>query len=243
MHPCEGSKLKSMSKVELQLKINNVRFVLVQVMLTNGGHFCGITLIGGKYLLYDGMFSGNKLRWISPTTKFESLGDYHVNSLWYRRCFGNEDALEQTEDHEQDYERPCKKQNTNSNPNSNITNIENSYDVFKSKASSTPTKQKKTKRYPMGVSIQQVKARGPQPSCQYCHDLIKRGEWHTVKRSKPEGKKWDTSVHYHFMHFRYLSFEEQRQLVTIVSRSEDVDDNIKQQLSHDIKNSLSRSGP
>jgi len=95
----------------------------------------------------------------------------------------------------------------------------------------------------MGVSIQLVKAKGPQPSCQYYHNLIKKGEWHTVKRSKPEGKKWDTSVHYHFMHFWDLSFEEQHQLVTIVSRSEDVDDNIKQQLSHDIKNSLGRSGP
>jgi len=79
------------------------------VILTNGGHFCGITLIGGKYFLYDGMFSENKLHWISPTTKFQSLGDYYVNFLWYRRCFGNEDALEQYEDHEQDYERPCKK--------------------------------------------------------------------------------------------------------------------------------------
>ena len=76
------SKLTSLEKIEHQLVIRDKRYLLVQVMLSNISHFCGVTLINGKYLLYDGM-RGKRLEWIAPSKTFDSLGGYFVEALWY----------------------------------------------------------------------------------------------------------------------------------------------------------------
>jgi hypothetical protein len=46
------------------LKVNDTTYVLAQVILYNGSHFQGITVVEGKFLFYDGIGRGNRLKWI-----------------------------------------------------------------------------------------------------------------------------------------------------------------------------------
>jgi hypothetical protein len=76
--------------IQKMLRINGYRYVLVQVILTNGSHFCGVTLVKSKCMLFDGMFPGTKrCKWISDDYPFALHpicgGGYYVGQLWYRR--------------------------------------------------------------------------------------------------------------------------------------------------------------
>jgi len=61
--------------------------VLVQVILHNGSHFHGITVLNNQNVLYDGRLH-NSLKPISETETFASAeidGNYRVSCLWYRK--------------------------------------------------------------------------------------------------------------------------------------------------------------
>ena len=90
------SKLTALEKIEHLLIIEKIRYQLVQVMLCNGSHFCGVTLLHGKYLFYDGM-STKKLHWIADSVEFKSLGNFVVEALWYKSFIGLDDDKDQTQ--------------------------------------------------------------------------------------------------------------------------------------------------
>ena len=87
------TKLTSIDKIEHQLMINEQRYVLVQINVGNGVHWNGITLILGKYLLFDGC-KETRLRWVPETFEFKTLGSYDVENLWYRPCDSEEEEEE-----------------------------------------------------------------------------------------------------------------------------------------------------
>lgn len=264
----QRSKLTSMDKIEPQLKLNDTRYVLVQVILSNDGHFRGVTVVHGKYLLYDGMFGGNKLRWIGPKTKFASGGDYFVCELWYRKCSagGSEDALEDGAvegQHEED-SNVEKSLPSNHLPAPSTTHVPRGTTPT---SAATPAKTKDTKpktektntqlksigaekakgaqgskSIPMGLSIGPVSKYGRQPDCRLCQKKIARQEWHIIKRGKNErNEKWATTSHYHFHHYQFLSTAEQRQLIAMLEASEDVGEEVKRAVSDSIFEYLSRS--
>ena len=92
------SHIKFLDKIEKELFIQGNRFQLVAVIFGNGAHWCAVTVIRGKYLLYDGMFSGQKLRWVPKTFKISSLGkgNYKVSGLWYKYCPDTKDENSKT---------------------------------------------------------------------------------------------------------------------------------------------------
>ncbi len=61
--------------------------MLVQVILHNGSHFHGITVLNNQNVLYDGRLH-NSLKPISETETFASAeidGNYKLSCLWYRK--------------------------------------------------------------------------------------------------------------------------------------------------------------
>ena len=79
------TNLTSIDKIEHELMINKQRYVLVQINLSNGDHWNGITLIQGKNLLFDDRKTP-KQRWVPETFEFstlDGLGCYEVENLWY----------------------------------------------------------------------------------------------------------------------------------------------------------------
>jgi len=77
----ENASLPNMNSIEKSLVINGTRYVLVQANLYNGVHFRGVTVLLGKFLMFDGMWTGRRLRFIGGDTLFEK---YSVTSLWYK---------------------------------------------------------------------------------------------------------------------------------------------------------------
>ena len=73
--------LPNMDSIEKSLVINGTRYLLVQANLYNGIHFRGVTVLMGKYLMFDGMWRGRRLRYIGGNTLFKK---YSVTSLWYK---------------------------------------------------------------------------------------------------------------------------------------------------------------
>ena len=257
----ERSALTSINKIEQQLKINDTNYVLVEVILCDGGHFRGITNIHGKYLLYDGMFSSNRLRWTQPHSKFSSGNDdYYVTCLWYRKCHNRKDDDEQQKviDGNSDCTEPTEEQNNEttspgkSTPSSDddiqkqvianalksMNEFENTYTQKTKSNGGKPVRKKPMKvRSPMGLSINPVLGKGKQPICKYCYGKISRGEWHTIKRTKHPDitKNWGQLAHYHFGCFQHLSHKEQDQLVAILKRSPEIDEDLKKQIDDDVK--------
>ena len=92
----------------------------------------------------------------------------------------------------------------------------------------------------IGLSILPVSAYGRQPKCQYCHGVIQRMEWHTLKRSRhsDNNKSWFNVGHYHFACFAPLTFQEQEQLMKIVNTSTDIDDKTKKDLTEEIERKM-----
>ena len=244
-HSMERSRLTSMDQIEHLLKVNGTSYVLVYVVLSSSAHFRGVAIIHGKYLMYDGMFGGNRLRWIQPNTKFSSsTDDYWVSSLWYRKCHpGSVDEANLGSiagDRDED--------SSSNGVSSGKSASKRSYQSSEGDASGPRTKKKtqakipvdskstKRKKIPLGISIRPVSNKGPQPICKYCHSEIERGEWHTIKNEKrPDANKnWHQSLHYHFSCFRHLSCEEQDQLIAIVQNSNDLDESMKKEVASEI---------
>jgi hypothetical protein len=75
------------SDIESNLIIQGTPYVLVQVILHNGSHFHGITVLNHQNVLYDSRLH-NKLKSISETETFASAeidGNYRVSCLCYRK--------------------------------------------------------------------------------------------------------------------------------------------------------------
>ena len=79
------SSLKLLNDIEHELAMSGSSYHLVAVILGNSTHWCRITLFHGKYLLYDSMFQGERLRWVSRSFELSSLrsGNFKVGGLWY----------------------------------------------------------------------------------------------------------------------------------------------------------------
>ena len=92
-------------------------------------------------------------------------------------------------------------------------------------------KRKKSSTSKMGISVKKVSSRGKQPNCQYCHQDIARGEWHTVniceKPSNSGNNIWKHQIHYHLYCFHSLTRKEQQQLLAVVDLNSAVDDDGK----------------
>ena len=69
------------SNVEHSLTIHNQRYHVVGALLRNNSHYRSLALIGGKYLMYDGLFSLNKTKWIRDDEIF-GQGMY-ICKMWY----------------------------------------------------------------------------------------------------------------------------------------------------------------
>ena len=105
----------------------------------------------------------------------------------------------------------------------------------KSKVKKVGTAIKKKTYHPMGLSINDVKAKGAVPACKYCLQKIKRGHWHTVQRMKRNNEKHASTHHYHFDCSRkFLSTTDRMQLVTIVRASTEMDEELKDLFASDI---------
>mmetsp|Transcript_11156 Transcript_11156/g.23194 ORF Transcript_11156/g.23194 Transcript_11156/m.23194 type:complete len:141 (+) Transcript_11156:892-1314(+) len=79
------------TSIEQSFKCFEKRYLLATVILHNGSHYCCINLVGGKYLLYNGMFGGEKLKWWNESDLLGAkLNGYYVSHLWY--------AMEWTDD-------------------------------------------------------------------------------------------------------------------------------------------------
>lgn len=146
----------------------------------NASHFCGVSLIKSKCMLYDGMFSGTKrCKWVPDDYPFASHticgGGYYVGQLWYRRFDSSMDAFEL------------------------LRNRASPKRAMKAaKLGSKGQKKRKTSaRYINGISIRAVMANGPLPKCLFCHGSIARGLVHTVNRVKLPDDRYKTNQHYH----------------------------------------------
>jgi hypothetical protein len=78
--------------------VNDTTYVLAQVILYNGSHFQGITLVEGKFLFYDGIGQGNRLKWIP--FEYEWGARYQPQILWYKKS----ERVEQDQEEEQEAE-------------------------------------------------------------------------------------------------------------------------------------------
>ena len=82
-HWMERCPLLCMDDIEHELIIHEFKYVLVQVMLQSGSHFCGVAVMNDKYVLYDGLL--RKMRFIDRNERFSKGGDFVISSLWYLR--------------------------------------------------------------------------------------------------------------------------------------------------------------
>ena len=86
-----ATPLTSIDQLDHNIVVNGQKYKLVYIILGSGTHFCSITTIAGRHLLYDDCETP-KLRWIEASD-LESLS-FGVEQLWYRK--------------EYDYESPVK---------------------------------------------------------------------------------------------------------------------------------------
>ena len=85
-------RLTCISDIEKHLTVQNTQYVLVQVILHNGNHYRGITVLSNQNVLYDGMCC-DEFKCIDRNYKFASDydgGNYTVTFLWYRKIYDNE---------------------------------------------------------------------------------------------------------------------------------------------------------
>ena len=96
MVECKDNQLsphaRRLNQLQHSLKVNDTTYVLAQVILYNGSHFQGITVVEGKFLFYDGIGQGNRLKWIP--FEYEWGARYQPHILWYK----NSDRVEQEHD-------------------------------------------------------------------------------------------------------------------------------------------------
>lgn len=215
---------------------------MVSIVLFNGGHFRGISLIKGKYLLYDGMTigGGDRTKWISPKSIFKNMGEYYVTQLWYRRASTEEEVeepldVETTTDANVDTIDTREKRGNFAD--SQHEDLSETYTTPKKKikieSSSTvkaPKKKRPATKYPMGLSLTRVKAKGKKPKCKCCLAVIERGVLHSVNKTatyNDMGKRYTQDSHYHLECIETLSKREVLQLKKIVGRSDVIDEHTK----------------
>ena len=232
----------SVNALDQSLQCFGAKYVLTAVILNNGVHFCKLTLIGGKCLLYDGMFGKNKLRWWSSANNISSIGGgFHVSELWYvldedharastmQTVVGgvgsdhnSTESMESDSDVSSGIPEPDKK------PSAIKSKTKNERNGTKiNKKGNNEQKQKKKKaqcKYPVGLSIFPVSPRGPLPECKYCRAKMKRGDHHAIVRGvqRTEGKSWHSVDHYHLKCFIGLSKEQQAQLSVQLEEYDDL---------------------
>ncbi len=90
----EGNKMPlcCISDIESNLTVQGTPYELVQVMLHNGSHYRGLTLLGNQNVLYDGKYC-NEFKSIAKTEKFalEGIGrNYRLSCLWYRKVLNKQ---------------------------------------------------------------------------------------------------------------------------------------------------------
>ena len=76
------------------LTVQGTKYALVQVILHNGSHYRGVTVLGNQNVLYDGKFC-NGFRSIADTERFASkeMGEnYRVSCLWYRKVLNSKES-------------------------------------------------------------------------------------------------------------------------------------------------------
>ena len=86
--------LSCIEDIERNLTIQGTMYALVQVMLHNGSHYRGITVLDNQNVLYDGKFC-DEFRSIADTAKFASteIGkNYTVSCLWYRKVLNKKES-------------------------------------------------------------------------------------------------------------------------------------------------------
>ena len=85
----------------------------------------------------------------------------------------------------------------------------------------------KRKPYPIGLSVAQGSAMGPQPTCKYCQTCIMRSQWRAIKKVKRNGNGlgYDVSQYHLRCVKKVLSEKELEQLLAII-RSLDVDPDV-----------------
>jgi hypothetical protein len=79
--------LSCIEDIESKLTIQGTLYALVQVILHNGSHYRGVTVLNNQNVLYDGKFC-NEFRSIGGTENFSPAGmdeSYRVSCLWYRK--------------------------------------------------------------------------------------------------------------------------------------------------------------
>ena len=239
-------RLLCVRDIQKMLRIHGYRYVLVQVILTNASHFCGVSLIKSKCMLYDGMFSGTKrCKWVPDDYPFASHticgGGYYVGQLWYRRFDSSEDVESAGKVADDTHG-----ENESTNPLS-IPSLEDTtdlpmdaFELLRNRASpkramkaaklgSKGQKKRKTSaRYINGISIRAVMANGPLPKCLFCHGSIARGLVHTVNRVKLPDDRYKTNQHYHLGCCGELSRKEIEKLFAVVSASNEIDQGAKE---------------
>ena len=76
------------------LTVQGTKYALVQVILHNGSHYRGVTVLSNQNVLYDGKFC-NGFRSIADTERFASkeMGqNYRVSCLWYRKVLNSKES-------------------------------------------------------------------------------------------------------------------------------------------------------
>jgi len=89
------------------------------------------------------------------------------------------------------------------------------------------TSRPKRKPYPIGLSVAQGSAMGPQPTCKYCRTCIMRSQWRAIKKVKRNGNGLGNDIsQYHLKCVKkVLSKKELEQLLAII-RSLDLDPDV-----------------
>jgi hypothetical protein len=86
--------LSCIDDIERSLTVQGTKYALVQVILHNGSHYRGITVLDNQNVLYDGKLC-DKFRSIGDTVKFASKEmdeNYRVSCLWYRKVFNKKES-------------------------------------------------------------------------------------------------------------------------------------------------------
>jgi len=86
--------VKCIEDVVRNLTVQGTKYALVQVILHNGSHYRGVTVLGNQNVLYDGKFC-NGFRSIADSERFASkeMGEnYRVSCLWYRKVLNSKES-------------------------------------------------------------------------------------------------------------------------------------------------------
>jgi hypothetical protein len=87
----DNCEVKCMNNIEHRLLIHGKYYNLVQVVLYGGpSHFRGVTVLNGRYIMYDGIRAfgkeRNRVKYLGRNTPFNNRGnDYYVSNLWYTK--------------------------------------------------------------------------------------------------------------------------------------------------------------